>query len=350
MITANKDTHSVLSLCQALGEPPSTYYRSIKPPVPALFAGEEEQRRTPVSHRALSSEERNIVLELMNSVRFCDVAPGEMYATLLDEGTYHCSERTMYRILASAGENQIRRQSGPREYVKPELLATRPNELWSWDITKLRGPKKWTYFYLYTILDVFSRYVVGWMIAYRELALLAEWLIGDTCLHQQIQRDQLTVHSDNASVMKAQTLGQLYAYLGVTKTHSRPYVSNDNPYSESAFKTLKYRPGFPAYFASIEEAREFCRQFFLWYNTEHRHSGIMMLTPESVHYGTYPDILTARKQTLQEAYNGHPERFVKGISKVNDPPKQVWINKPATVETMLIQNTIAVSAPTELVG
>jgi putative transposase len=321
----------------------------LKPLVQAVLTDGEEPRQDSKSPRALSAEERNIVLELMNSVRFCDVAPGEIYVTLLDEGTYHCSERSMYRILASAGENQIRRQSSPREYVKPELLATRPNELWSWDITKLRSPRKWTYFYLYTILDVFSRYVVGWMIAYRELALLAEWLIGETCLNQNIQRDQLTVHSDNAKVMKAQTLVQLYACLGVTKTHSRPYVSNDNPYSESAFKTLKYRPGFPAYFASIEEAREFCRQFFLWYNAEHRHSGIMMLTPESVHYGTYPHILEARKQTLEEAYNEHPERFVRGISKVKDPPTKVWINKPATETPGLIRNDIAVSAPTELI-
>jgi putative transposase len=350
MITENKDTHSVRSLCTALGESPSTYYRSIKPPVPAVLTDEEGQKRRSISPRALSAEERNIVLELMNSVRFCDVAPGEMYATLLDEGTYHCSERTMYRILASAGENQIRRQSGPREYVKPELLATKPNELWSWDITKLRGPQKWTYYYLYKILDVFSRYVVGWMIAYRELAMLAEGLIGDTCLKQKIQRDQLTVHSDNGPVMTGRLVAHLLVDLGVAKTHSRPYVSNDNPYSESAFKTLKYRPGFPACFGSIEDAREFCRQFFLWYNAEHRHSGIMMLTPESVHYGTYPHILTARKQTLQEAYNAHPERFVKGISKVKDPPKQVWINKPATEETVMITSSLAVSAPTELVG
>jgi putative transposase len=238
----------------------------------------------------------------------------------------------------------------PREYVKPELLATRPNELWSWDITKLHGPQKWTYYYLYKILDVFSRYVVGWMIAYRELAMLAEALIGDTCLKQSIQRGQLTVHSDNGSVMTSQKLAQLLGDLGVAKTHSRPYVSNDNPYSESAFKTLKYRPGFPACFGSIEDAREFCRRFFQWYNTEHRHSGIMMLTPESVHYGTYPHIVTTRRQTLQGAYMEHPERFVKGVSKVNDPPKRVWINKPATETSVIIRNDIAVSAPTELVA
>jgi putative transposase len=349
MITANKETHSVRSLCQALGEPPSTYYRSIKPPVTEASTDEAAQPRTSTSPRALSTEEREIVLKMMNSARFCDVAPAEIYATLLDEGTYHCSERTMYRILSSAGENKMRRQSAAHEYVKPELLASRPNELWSWDITKLRGPQKWTYYYLYKILDVFSRYVVGWMVAYRELALLAEALIGETCLKQKIQRDQLTVHSDNGSVMTSRTLAQLYVDLGVAKTHSRPYVSNDNPYSESAFKTLKYRPGFPACFGSIEDSREYCRQFFQWYNNEHRHSGIAMLTPESFHYETYSHILTTRSQTLQGAYIEHPERFVKGMSQIKNPPKQVWINKPTTKIEVIIQSGTVVSAPTKLI-
>ncbi len=323
MIAENRAIHSTKSLCSAFGEPRSSYYRSQRP-VP------QEPPIVPCrsSPRRLTEDEERHALQILNSERFRDTAPGEVYAVLLDEGERICSERTMYRILARRGMNKQRRQSTPRHYKKPELLATKPNELWSWDITKLKGPTKWTYFYLYKIIDVYSRNVVGWMVAYRESAELAEGLIADTILKQEIRPGQLTIHADRGSSMTSVTVGQLLADLGVTKTHSRPHVSNDNPYSESGFKTLKYRPGFPEHFGSIEDARSFCRQFFTWYNTEHRHSGIAMLTPDSVHYNHCEGILNARSITLMNAYLDHPERFVKGVPSVEQVPKEVWINKP----------------------
>jgi len=271
------------------------------------------------------------ILDTLNSERFRDMAPGEIYATLLDEGVYLCSERSMYRILSRHGQNRIRRQSVPHLYAKPELLATRPNELWSWDITKLKGPVKWTYYYLYKVMDVFSRYVVGWMIAYRESADLARDLIGETCRKQEIIPGTLTIHADNGSSMKSGTLGQLLIDLGVAKTHARPHVSNDNPFSESAFKTLKYRPGYPERFGAIEDARLYCRNFFAWYNTEHRHSGIAMVTPENVHYNNHQEVLNDRARTLAAAWLRHPERFVKGMPAVRKVPSEVWINNPNSI-------------------
>ena len=322
MISFHKETFGVSALCAALGEPRATWYRSLKP-------RSAHTARRPSTRRLSFAEERR-VLEVLNSERFQDMAPGEIYATLLDEGVYLCSERTMYRILSRHGQNRIRRQSSPRLYAKPELLATRSNELWSWDITKLKGPVKWTYYYLYKIMDVFSRYVVGWMVVYRESGDLARDLIEETCRKQEIIPGTLTIHADNGSSMKSGTLGQLLIDLGVAKTHSRPHVSNDNPFSESAFKTLKYRPDYPERFGSIEDARLFCRQFFGWYNIEHRHSGIAMVTPENVHYNTHQEVLCARKQTLANAWHIHPERFVKGIPAVRQVPSEVWINKPKT--------------------
>ena len=241
---------------------------------------------------------------------------------------------TLSILRTRAGKRACRkaRQSAPRFYAKPELLTTRPNELWSWDITKLKGPAKWTYYYLYKVLDVYSRYVVGWMVAYRESAALAQDLIAEACLKQEIIPGSLTVHADNGSSMKSGTLAQLLTDLGVSKTHSRPHVSNDNPFSESAFKTLKYRPGYPERFGSIEDARSFCREFFSWYNTEHRHSGIAMVTPENVHYNSHQDVLAARSLTLSQAYHVHPERFVKGIPTVKQVPTKVWINKPNSID------------------
>ncbi len=320
MILSHQESLGARALCEALSESRSSWYRSRKPR-PIVFP-------TPQSPRRLTDEEELRVLDTLNSERFQDMAPGETYATLLDEDVYLCSERTMYRILSKYEQNVIRRQSAPRTYAKPELLATRPNELWSWDITRLKGPVKWTYYYLYKVLDVFSRYVVGWMVAYRESAGLAQDLIAETCRKQEIIPGTLTIHADNGSSMKAGTLGQLLTDLGVTKTHSRPSVSNDNPFSESAFKTLKYRPGYPERFGSIEDARSFCRTFFTWYNTEHRHSGIAMVTPENVHYNAHQDVLNARSSTLVKAYQQHPERFVKGVPFVQKVPTHVWINKP----------------------
>lgn len=268
------------------------------------------------------------MLETLNSEQFRDMAPAEVVATLLDLGRYLCSERTMYRILERCGQNTIRWQAAPRSYAAPELLATRPNQVWSWDITKLKGPRKWTYYYLYVILDIFSRYVVGWMIADRERAELARMLITEACLEQGIQTEDLTIHADNGTPMIARPVAQLLADLGVTKSHTRPYCSNDNPFSESAFKTLKYRPGFPDRFDSSLQARSFCRDFFGWYNNEHRHSGIAMLTPAMVHYQRHEGVLQHRSDILVKAFQGHPERFVRGVPRVQQLPVEVWINKP----------------------
>ncbi len=320
MIAAHGEALGIRSLCEALGEPRASYYRSRQEPRSSPGA-----RRSP---RALTDQESTEILSTLNSERFQDMAIPEVHATLLDEGVYLGSQRTFYRILARLGQLVERRQGRPHVYARPELLARRPNELWSWDITKLKGPTTWTYYYLYKILDVFSRFVVGWMVAYRELASLAEDLIAETCLSQEIARDQLTIHADRGGPMISRSVGQLLSDLGVTKTHSRPHVSNDNPFSESVFKTLKYRPDFPERFGSIEDARAFCRRFFAWYNTEHRHSGIAMLTPASVHVGTHEGILEARSVTLVGAYLRHPERFVGGIPTVRTVPREVWINKP----------------------
>ena len=334
MITENRSTHSTRSLCAALGEPRSSFYRSIRPHAPVA-------KRAPyrLSPRKLTKAEEDRALEILVSKRFRDSAPGEVYATLLDEGERICSERTLYRILAKNGMTKQRRQSSPRHYKKPELLAVRPNQLWSWDITKLKGPAKWTYYYLYKIIDVYSRCVVGWMVALKESAVLAEGLIADTMLKQEIKPGQLTIHADRGSSMTSATVGQLLADLGVTKTHSRPHVSNDNPYSESGFKTLKYRPGFPENFGSIEDARVFCQEFFMWYNTEHRHSGIAMLTPDNVHYHTADAVLAKREIILTCAYLEHPERFVKGMPVVAKVPTEVWINKPVVKE--LVEETVS---------
>lgn len=309
--------------CQALGVARPSYYRARR----TAPAAEPTPRPTPP--RALEETERQAVLAVLHSERFCDVAPAAVYATLLDEGTYLCSERTMYRILAAAGEIRERRaQLTHPAYHKPELLAEAPNQLWSWDITKVLGPAKWTDFYLYVILDVFSRYAVGWMVAHRESAALAQRLIEATAAKQQIAPGQLTLHADRGTSMTAGPVAFLLADLGITKTHSRPHVRGDNPYSESQFKTLKYRPDFPDRFPSMEEARSFCGTFFPWYNTEHRHSGIGFLTPEAVHMGQAPLLHQARSETLAVAYALHPERFVHKAPVPPPAPTAAWINKP----------------------
>ncbi len=311
----------VAQTCDALGVPRATYYRSLGPRV-------ERVPRT--SSRALSPVEKAAVLTVLHEPRFVDLAPAEVYAGLLDEGRYLCSERTMYRILADSREVRERRdQLRHPHYAPPELLATRPNELWSWDITKLLGPVKWTYYYLYVILDVFSRYTVGWMVAYRESAALAERLISETLARQGIGPDELTIHADRGSSMTSKPVALLLADLGVTKTHSRPHVSNDNPYSEAQFKTLKYRPDFPRRFGSIEHARNHSVDFFPWYNTEHHHSGLGYLTPHDVHHGLAAQRRAERTVVLARAYAEHPERFTRGTPRPPALPKEVWINKPA---------------------
>jgi putative transposase len=289
--------------------------------------------KAPVTpERSLSTAEKEHVLLVLHSERFVDLAPQEVYATLLDEGVYLCSIRTMYRILADNAEVRERRhQAAHVAYAKPELLATRPNELWSWDITKLKGAVKWSYFQLYVIIDVFSRYVVGWMVADRESSALATRLIAETIRKQEAAPRSLTIHADRGSSMKSKCVALMLSDLGVTKTHSRPHVSNDNPFSESQFKTMKYRPEFPARFGSIEDARAFCVKFFEWYNTEHHHAGIALHTPETVHYGLAESITLKRTVTLQEAYQRHPERFVRKQPEPPRLPTAVWINPPATV-------------------
>jgi putative transposase len=268
-------------------------------------------------------------LACLHQERFQDRSPAAVYATLLDEGEYLCSIRSMYRLLQKRGESRERRdQLTHPPYKKPELLATASNQLWSWDITKLLGPVKWTYFYLYVILDVFSRYVTGWMVAMRESAELAKRLIEESCQKQCIPPGQLTLHADRGISMSSKPVAFLLADLGVTKTHSRPHVSNDNPYSESQFRTLKYRPEFPDRFGCIQDSRAFCQGFFRWYNGEHRHSSLGLLTPAMVHYNQTDRVLEQRQQVLDAAYQLHPERFVRSAPKPPAVPTEAWINKP----------------------
>ena len=283
------------------------------------------------SPRALPDEERAAVLAALNQERFCNLAPAEVYATLLDEGTYLCSERTMYRILDDNRQVRERRnQLRHPHYVAPELMAKKPNQLWSWDITKLKTFVKSQYLHLYVILDVYSRYVVGWLVAERESGELAKVLIDETCQRQGITPGELTFHADNGGAMIAQPVAFLLASLGITKSHSRPHVSDDNPFSEAQFKTLKYRPDFPERFASISHARSFLRDFFAWYNTAHHHDALALLTPHDVHHGLVAERLAQRARVLDGAYAAHPERFVHGAPSPASPPEIVWINPPKT--------------------
>jgi putative transposase len=308
--------------CAALGVPRSSFYRARQP--------KSEAQPRPTPERALTLEEKERVCQTLNSEPFQDCAPREVYATLLDQGKYLCSWRTMYRILNERQTVRERRnQLCHPQYARPELLTTGPNQLWSWDITKLRGAAKWTYYYLYTILDVFSRYVPGWLIADGESANLAQQLIAESFAKQGIAPDRLTLHADHGSAMISKTVAQLLADLGVTKTHSRPHVSNDNPYSEAQYKTMKYRPDYPDRFGSIQDARTWARAFFQWYNHEHHHMGLGLLTPVTVHYGQAQAVIEKRRQVLQVAYAAHPERFVRGEPEPPSLPTEVWINKPS---------------------
>ena len=312
----------VRTACQAFDFPRSSFYRWLKPS-PAV------PQDRPAPPLALSAEERQGVLAVLNSTRFLDQAPREIYATLLDEAVYLCSVRTMYRILESQGQVRERRdQLRHPNYQKPELLATAPNQVWSWDITKLKGPAKWTYFYLYVILDIFSRYVVGWMVAHQESAPLAQKLIAQSCEKQAIPPGQLTIHADRGPSMTSKPVAFLLADLGVTQTHSRPYVSDDNPFSESQFKTLKYRPDFPERFGSQEDARAFCHPFFVWYNNRHYHSALGLLTPADVHYSRAALVIKERQLVLDQAFEKHPNRFKGKKPKPLAVPHEAWINKP----------------------
>ena len=314
----------VVAACAALGLARATYYRQLRP-----LHGPAAKKASP---RALPADERQAVLSVLHEERFEDLAPAEVYATLLDEGRYLCSERTMYRVLAENQEVRERRdQLRHPKYAAPELLATGPNQLWSWDITKLMGPAKWTYFYLYVVLDVFSRYVVGWVVADAESKALAERFIRETCERQGIGPGQLTVHADRGSSMKSKPVAFMLADLGVTKSHSRPHVSNDNPFSEAHFKTLKYRPDFPERFGCIEDSRAHCRDFFDWYNLEHHHTGVGLFTPYDVHHGLAASRRTERAVVLAAAHAAHPERFVNGAPVPLALPTEVWFNMPTSV-------------------
>jgi putative transposase len=307
--------------CAVLGRSRAAHYRARRPPVHGAAA----PRR---SHRALAPAEAEAVVETLNSERFCDRAPAQVWATLLDEGVYLASVSTMYRLLRARAQVRERRAQARRPaLVKPELVATSPNEVWSWDITKLAGPYKWSWFSLYTILDVYSRYVVGWLVAPRESAVLAEQLIADALYRHHVDAGQLTLHADRGSSMTSRTVSQLLADLGVLQSHSRPHQSNDNPYSESQFKTLKYSPTFPKRFANIASARAFCEGFFTYYNNEHRHSGIGLHTPADVHFGLAEVVREKRQGVLDAAYAARPDRF-RAPPQAPRIPDAFWINRP----------------------
>ena len=331
-ITELAPTIGVRGACQAVGAAQAGYYRRHRQsPAPSRPAPIPHGER--VQPRALSLSERRAILNQLHSDRFVDLAPAEVWATLLDEGVYLGSVSTFYRLLRQAGEiRERRRQATHPATIKPELVDTAPNQVWSWDITKLRGAAKWTYYSLYVILDIFSRYVVGWMVASRESAALAEVLIRQTVAKQGIGRDQLTIHADRGSSMTSKPVAFLLADLGVIQSHSRPHVSDDNPYSEAQFKTMKYRPDFPSQFASIEAARAHCQVFFPWYNEEHRHTGLGLHTPADVHYGTVEAVRDKRATVLDDAYRAHPERFVRHPPEPPTLPTHSWINPPDPTE------------------
>jgi putative transposase len=311
----------VKSACEALGVPRSRIYRQRQPKTGSAAR--------PTAAHALSGDECAQVRATLNSERFMDQAPRQVYAALLDEGIYLCHWRTMYRILAAHDEVCERRLIRRHPvYQKPELLATGSNQVWSWDITYLRGEATWIHYPLYTVLDIFSRYVVGWMIAEVESSDLARQLIAETARKQGIQPDQLTLHADNGSPMKGKPLSQLLVDLGITKSHSRPHTSDDNPFSEAQFKTMKYRPDYPERFASIDAARRWARTFFAWYNTEHYHSGLNLLTPASVHYGEAGAVQAQRQSVMSAAFAAYPARFRGGVPIVKAAPTAVWINPP----------------------
>lgn len=310
----------VEAACSAFRVPRATVYRRRRLRVVRVRAA---------SWRALSAEERLEVLRVLYDTRFVDASPAEVHATLLDEGLHIASVSTMYRILRA--QHAVReRRSVTRQpsYVKPELVATAPNQVWSWDITKIRGPERRVWFHLYVIIDIFSRKVVGWMLAGHESGSLAEQFIAETLAKEGVVRGPLTLHSDRGTSMRSRTVAEFLADIGVTKSHSRPRTSNDNPFSEAQFKTMKYCPFFPGSFASLAEAREFFHLFFAWYNHEHHHSGIAMLTPDTVHSGRVDAVRAVRQTALDTAWEAHPERFVHGHPQASSPPATVWINRP----------------------
>lgn len=324
----------IVAACVTLGVSRATYYRAQQP--------KSEPKPRPKPARALTDEERAHVLTTLDSETFMDRAPAQVYAKLLEDGEYLCSERTMYRVLAE--HDQVRERRAQRrhpEYVKPQLVATAPNQVWSWDTTKLPGATKGTYFTLYVILDIFSRYIVGWQVTKSESATIAQELIDACCKQQSVTRGQLTIHADRGSPMVAKSTAQLYVDLGVAKSHSRPHTSNDNPYSESNFRTLKYRPEMPEQLGSLEHARQVVRALVDWYNDDHYHVGLALLHPVDVHYGRAGAIIVARQRVLDEAHTRHPERFVRGRPVQKSPPSAAWINPPPMDQIAIEANTPA---------
>ena len=317
-------TGETAALCHSVGLARATLYRRRRP------ARSSTPPRRAASARALVPAERQAVLDVLHSERFVDQSPAEVHATLLEEQTYLCSTRTMYRLLDAAQEIRERRdQARHPAYAKPELVATAPNQIWSWDITKLKGPIPYLYYSLYVILDLFSRYVVGWMVAAHENARLAQRLIEATCVKQGIGPHQLTIHADRGAPMRSKLVAELLSDLSIDASHSRPRVSNDNPFSEAQFRTFKYRPEFPDRFGSIAHGRSVSHDLFTWYNDAHHHSGLSYLTPADVHYGRAAAIIGARHRTRLAAYAAHPERFVQGPPRLEILPHAVWINPPA---------------------
>lgn len=315
----------VRAACAGMGLPRGSYYRARRESRSALHTV-RQPRRSPL---ALSECERQDVIDMLHSPAYVDVAPRTAYAMLLDAGIFLASVSTFYRILRTCSGTRGRRDELVHPaYARPELLATRPCEVWSWDITKLKGPVKSAHFHLYVILDIFSRYVVGWMIADRESDQLAEALIGHTCDQEAIVPGQLTLHADRGASMRSKLVADLLVDLNVVKSHSRPYTSDDNPYSEAQFKTLKYRPGFPERFHSLVEARAFCQTFFAWYNYEHRHCGIGYMTPAAVHHDVAKILYEQRNQVLQNAFSHHPNRFKNSHPRPPALPTEAGINMP----------------------
>lgn len=309
--------------CAALAIPRATIYRQ------RARSHDRPVRRPRRSPRAIPEVERQAVLDTLNSAAFADVSVPQVHAQLLDQGQYLCSQRSMYRILheqqcVRERRNQLQRPS----YKKPELLACAPNQVWSWDITKLPGPRKWSNYHLYVVIDIFSRYVVGWMVAAKECSHLAQRFLGEACQRQGVLPGELVIHSDRGAAMTSKPLSQLYADLGIVRSLSRPHTSNDNPFSEAMFKTLKYRPEFPERFGCQEDARASCGALFDWYNDQHRHSGLAMLTPADVHFRRVDDRLAVRDRAMAAAFRRTPERFVRGAPVAARPPKEVWINRP----------------------
>lgn len=337
LVSAIAPEVGIQEACDNLDVSRATFYRRQNPQLP---------KTRPKSWRALSQKERSDILTILYDPRFVDASPAEVHAALLDEGVYFASVRTLYRILR--GEHRIRERRAVRvhpTYERPELVATRPNQVWSWDITKIRGPERRTWFHLYVILDIYSRKVVGWMLAAHETGELAERFIAETMEREGVQPGTLTLHSDRGTSMRSKTVAELLSDLEVTKSHSRPRVSNDNPFSESQFKTMKYSPFFPGSFVSIEEGRSFFTLFFPWYNNEHHHSGIAMMTPNTVHEGRVEEVVAERQKALNVAYKNHPERFVNGRPEAKRPPAEVWINRPKGQEISIEGVDASASTP-----